>query len=322
MAESAKAAQKRPSDAVQPAKRPRVVPDAAPDEELAKAPQFGGRWQRGGVVTLRRVPWSLRNDSGRVLRSLKADGLAVIPGMLSQQQVLKLRRGTADWIGVDAMLRQTQTGGHLGTDDIKVIQNRDRDNGSGDKPERWESRWSWKGQTTLIESVVGGLNKHAPEMVARWKQRDEMRASLVMTRKFTPPQRWHMDMASWTEKDKKYGLAGEWVLVFVVLYGSAQGSEGVAPDVCPWWPSKWVYQRETERPSEMIYTRPRLAPGDCVVVRASMLHRGGGGMDRGVAFVPFKPTKNYYETANPFATPWLPWANGVNIREVDPAQAP
>eukprot|EP01062_Namystynia_karyoxenos_P060746 TRINITY_DN5245_c0_g1_i1.p3 TRINITY_DN5245_c0_g1~~TRINITY_DN5245_c0_g1_i1.p3 ORF type:complete len:377 (+),score=113.08 TRINITY_DN5245_c0_g1_i1:75-1133(+) len=297
-------------------KRARADGDSVPPQTpLAEVPPQVGSppfWRRGGQVELSRVRWAPRCDSGRVLQALEHDGLAVLPGAVSLQAVRQLRQGGADFMGSDNLLRQTATGGAGGTKNIKVIVNI-----QGGPTERWETTYGWGGKKLLSDSVTAALRRHAPELEKRWEHPDWRDTSLVMTRKFTRPQRWHMDTANWSEKDRKYGLKGEWLLVFLVLYGSPEGTEGAAPDVCPFWSTKWIYRRPHERSGQMVWTRPKLAPGDIVIVRGSTLHRGGGGMDRAVGFCPFEPVKNYEDTGYPFGQPWLPELQGVNLKVTD-----
>eukprot|EP00756_Hemistasia_phaeocysticola_P045028 Hpha_TRINITY_DN187_c0_g1::TRINITY_DN187_c0_g1_i1::g.82320::m.82320 len=304
-----------PAKRPRPSVVPRTVPPVDPKAEFPPAPEFQGRFVRGGTMTLRQVPFALRNDSGRVLRALRYDGFAILPGVVSPEKVQRVRKGTPEWTGTDALLAQTQNPekAKKGTDDIKVIRNRDAGESSRtDLPERWETHWDWGGAKELVAVAQEALNKHAPELGKRWKRSSPRQSSVVLTRKFTAQQRWHMDISDWGEDDKKMGLDGEWLLVFVVLYGNkTSGSEGAGPDVCPFWPTKWIYGKAP--PSEMVFTRPVLAPGDVVVVRSTMLHRGGGGMDRAVGFVPFRPMTEGYGS---FGAPWLPGPNGVNIKEI------
>lgn len=268
-------------------------------------------------MTLRQVPFTLRNDSGRVRRALHYDGFAVLPGVVPPEGVERMRKGCADFMGTDALIGLTVDDkiNENGSKDIKVIKN--RDDSTQRSPERWETHWDWKGRKMLLELGQGALMEHAPELVKRWKRCAPDYTSVVMTRKYTTQQRWHMDMSNWSLRDKKMGLDGEWLLVFMVLYGNKSGCEGAGPDICPFWPTKWMHKNKV-KPDDMIFTRPVLAPGDLVIVRSTMLHRGGGGMDRAVGFLPFPPMTNDW---GGFNEPWLPAQNGMTIREV-PLQTP
>jgi len=319
MAAAAEATQTEPPQAKRPRTTPREVPPPNPNAELPPAPPLlSGRYFGKGTMTLRQVPFTLRNDSGRVLRMLQHDGFAILPGVVPPDGVNDMRKGTKEFIGTDALLAQTMDPvKHLeGSNEIKVIRNRDASSDVG-YPERWETHTDWEGSQILVDLAQAALNKHAPELAKRWKRSEAQYTSCVLTREYTKQQRWHMDMSDWDERDKKDGLNGEWLLVFMVLYGKKSGSEGAAPDLCPFWPTKFMYGKD--KPSSMIFTRPVLAPGDLVIVRSTMLHRGGGGMDRAVGFVPFPPMNEYY---GGFGSPWLPAAHGMTIEEIKSAQAP
>lgn len=249
---------------------------------------------------------------------LKHDGFAILPGVVPPDGVTMMRKGGKDFIGTDALLAQTQDEKmKKGSKEIKVIRNRNGDSDAG-LPERWETHFDWKGNQALVDLAKAALNEHAPELAKRWKRSDTGYTSAVLTRKLTTQQRWHMDMSDWRKEDKKLGLDGEWLLVFMVLYGNKEsGSAGAGPDLCPFWPTKYMYGKE--KPSNMVFTRPVLAPGDLVIVRSTMLHRGGGGMDRAVGFVPFPPMNSEY---GGFGSPWLPASHGMTIQEISSAQAP